>query len=394
MPQLPRNKIAKNAVIHKKSAGREANRRVAELDNICEKHKISGLTFRSCKFADSEGNVTYVDHEKIKANMKSGIMIIRANSIDLSKTDDDVYDLVKIEKEKKERDEKKKLEEMEKARVEIERLQSTNTIDNLPEGDEQHKNMLMNLMKNEDSVESLEEKYLPPTEFSNHKDNPEMDRIVNIGMEEFAKLMDKDEETLVESDTENNLTEDKKTLVESENNLTDDEEKIEESETKTNKKINKKNISSKEKKQKAIKQMQEQLQRKEQLKEGNKYFRNFMKDIRSKFVLREIPDYKYFEVKAQITDMVIDNVKTYELIMPDSIKEKYLLLLGDLQMKSGLIKQIDPSYGGDKVLQEQSDFLNRIKAKENIKTNEISEDILDKDFTDIDMLGIPEENGL
>jgi hypothetical protein len=152
----------------------------------------------------------------------------------------------------------------------------------------------------------------------------------------------------------------------------------------------------KSKRDRAIQQYQEQMAQKMNSEQGNKYYRNFMKDLRSKFTLIEQTDYRYFEVKSNQTDMVIDGARVYKLAMPectDNTKGKgtYFLILGDLTMKSGLIKQIDPSYHADKVIKSQNEFLERIKAKENSKITAMEADLIEDEFNDKDMLGISEE---
>jgi NACalpha-BTF3-like transcription factor len=116
----------------------------------------------------------------------------------------------------------------------------------------------------------------------------------------------------------------------------------------------------------------------------NKDYRNFMKTIRSKFTLEQLSEYKFVEVRTDTTDMVIDGATVYKINISEKAKETYLLIVGDLQLKSSLIRQIDPAYKIDKVIKEQYDFLERIKAKENAKIIESQENIFhDEEFDEL-----------
>ncbi len=79
------------------------------------------------------------------------------------------------------------------------------------------------------------------------------------------------------------------------------------------------------------------------------------------FKLDEENIYRFFEVKYLNTEMVIRNVKSYVLSMPDNSPFTILMVLGDLEMKNNLIKQIDPLYKIESTLQRQQDALEKIK---------------------------------
>src|SRR5581483_4642858 len=92
---LPRNIAARNKKTHQTIISKkQPERKETELNNICQKHKIGDLTFRSCKLADAEGKITYVDHENIKGNLRTGIMLVKATKIEPAV--DAIYDLVQI----------------------------------------------------------------------------------------------------------------------------------------------------------------------------------------------------------------------------------------------------------------------------------------------------------
>ena len=105
---------------------------------------------------------------------------------------------------------------------------------------------------------------------------------------------------------------------------------------------------------------------------GNKFFRNCMKDIKGKFKLHILEQYRYAEFKLETTYMVIENVDVYK--MDISTKETYYLVVGDLQLKSGIIKQIDPAYNSDKVADEHTEFMEKMQQLENVE-NENLDDI-------------------
>jgi len=246
---LPRNVRAKNTNMHNRNASnREINRKINELDVICQKHKIGNLTFRNCKFANSDGKVTFIEHDHVRGNMRSGVMIVRANMVEPSEL---IYDIVEIEKNKRERDEKKRQDEMEKARLEIERYENANkknqlsdkgsdrlsdsagfgivgTIPNRQSETTEHKKLLENLVDHENKIDvydKLTEEGYPNTE-------------------------------PVDQPTESIITE----TIEPTKEISNDECPNDEHQDNTDK--NQKNKSAKTKREKAIKQMQEQLAKK------------------------------------------------------------------------------------------------------------------------------------
>lgn len=319
MPTLPRNIIARRAKLQKKyGTTREVNKKIIELDSICNKHNVGNLSLTFCKYSDEEGNVTFIEQEHVRGNMRFGILIVKAKSMNAAK--DLIYDVVQVARAKTERDEKKKEGEDEKTKEELERLQNDNP-DPLPEGNAKHHDMV-----NELTSQAAKSK----------------------------EILQQMEEPL-EKETE------KETKMTMEKN-------------------------------KFIKQMNNQSAQKAQKTDGNRFYRSFMKDLRSKFSLIPIEGVKYFEVKMESTAMLIENATVYKLVMPASTPDIYILVVGDLQMKSQVLRRIDPAYGADRVFQEHSDFLERIKAQENTKITEYKEDLLEKEFSDLDALGLPSED--
>ena len=89
---------------------------------------------------------------------------------------------------------------------------------------------------------------------------------------------------------------------------------------------------------------------------GNKYFRNFMQEIKSHCHLDFQRQYKFAEFKVDSTDMVIDDVDIYK------VKDNLFLVIGDFQMKSSVIRQLDPTYDADTVAEVNQDFLSKIQS--------------------------------
>ncbi|AFX92814.1 hypothetical protein CE11_00788 [Megavirus courdo11] len=82
--------------------------------------------------------------------------------------------------------------------------------------------------------------------------------------------------------------------------------------------------------------------------------------------------------------MVIIDSQVYEIMISEKSQDKYFLVIGDLQVKSGVIRRLDPGYKFENILREQTDFLDRIKAKEKAKIQEFNEELEEiEDLEDI-----------
>ena len=361
---LPRSKLALNKNTHKKNATtKELAKKTGELNSICEKHKVGNLTFKTCKLATQDGMITFVDHDEIRGNMKSGIMVVKAST--LSETSNVIYDLVLLEKEKKASDLKKHEEEMENAKIEIDRLKKNQEKAALPEADGEHQKLLSKLINQPVDTDIITEapSCIEPSVIEDSENTENIEKCCERDTANVCNHTDSDtKEDNMEAAIENS------------------------------KKIKKDN-SVRAKREKALKQLNDQLMAKAKAKpKGNKFFRNFMKDLRAKFTLLPEEKYKFFEVKAETTDMVIDSTTIYKIIMPNKTKETYLLVIGDLQMKSRLMRQIDPNYKSEKVLEEQNEFLERIQAKENAKVRAVSEQLIDEEFDELNELGLSDSD--
>ena len=442
---LSRNLQAHNNNNIKKNKNKLVSQKKNNIKQISQKHGISKLTFKSCKLATYDGQVTFVEHDEIEANLKMGVFIVKATSL-IPSGNNKLYDIVEIEKNKLERDIKKKKEEDEKSKIELERIKKNEAKSN--EMNEEHDKIIKQL---EESAASNEIKYheritdsIISGEFQensetkssqettnlatnneindklneksndklneksndklneksndklNEKSNDKLNEKSNDKLNEKSndKLNEKSNDKLNEksNDKLNEKSNDK--LNEKSNDKLNDKPKDklndkpkdklnEQSNEKLNDKPNNKsNNKPKEKKNLGKKSKKEDHPKnptppKSIPKKDNKYFRRFMQDIRSNFSLTENREYRYLEFKAETTDMVIEDVKMYNIGMPKETKEIYFLITGDLQMKSGLIKQKDPSYEFENVIADQYEFLERIKSKENSKTVELPGEIND-----------------
>ena len=182
----------------------------------------------------------------------------------------------------------------------------------------------------------------------------------------------------------------------------------------------------------AVNKMREELAKKAAKPHGNKYFRKFIKDMITSFKLDTQRQYRYFEVRVQSTDMVIDNANVHKItinaqkeeIIPAKpkplnnkkigktvphrepnkpqfskkigtrAKYEYYLIVGDIQMKSGLIRQIDPNYKPEKAYQDYSEFMERIKNQEGVKTTVTKEDVIEIETgpEDLEHIGLPDDS--
>lgn len=309
-----------------------------EIKHICEKHNIGKLTFRSCKLVTFDGQVTFIENDEIDGNLKMGIFVIKALSL-LPSGNNKIYDIIEIEKNKLERDIKKKKEEEEKTREELDRIKKN----------EARSEELINKEHDKISKElsgPLESTTIEPSNLN--KNEP----LVSTSIDPNVKNIKENEISNIIQPEQNNNTNNLKTKQDKTNNQSENIHKT---------------------------------------KEGNKYFRRFMQDIRSCYHLVQKTEYRFVEFKAETTDMVIENVKIYEINMPNGTKEKYFLVIGDLQMKTGLIKQKDPSYEFEDVITDQYEFLERIQSKENSKTIELSEEVDDElDSSEEPKIKVPE----
>ncbi len=415
MSSLPRNAVARNSKMHKKrDSGVKLSRNINTLDAVCKKHAVGNLIFRNCKMASYEGRVSFVDHEETRGNMRSGVIVVKATSIYSS---EDIYDVVKVREDKIARDLKKRQEDYEKTKLEVERLKRSEELANkLANNDPKHDQLVEKLNENntvepnnestEESVEQITEHIVEETaEQSTEKTTQQT-------VEETAEqTTEKTTQQTVEESVEQSTEQPVEQSVEQSTEQTAEEsveqsaeQPIEQPTEKTTQQTDEESVeqSTEQPIEESNKNTNQNNDNKNKKKEKNKYYRNFMKDIKSKFSLKLRPENNYFEVKAETTDMIIEHSVVYEIVMVPPTKETYLLVIGDLQMKSSYLRQIDPQYKMDAVLKEQTEFMERIKAKEQLKIHQSPDNKLEPEdmilddgtstLTEIEYLGLEEES--
>lgn len=366
MPSVPRNKLGKNTTTKQKQKVKLVeNATVKALENICEKHSVGDLSFNNCRLATETGQITYVDFEKIGGNMRCSSIVVKVNELNRA-PEDIIYNLVDITNKKKEKEQKKLEESKAKDEAERERLRNAAL----------SRENQMRLEKGLEPITLDELKSLDVDKVITETVKPVTDKIEESSSTELSKKQQKHNEYMNKLKTaveEKVIEQRNKTLKE----LGEETEVIEVKEDNDDNGRQKTKIEKK--RDQILKNMNETLKRKAEKEVGNKYFRRFFEDIRSQFKLEPLKEYLYCEVVTQTTEMVITNSLVYEIKMPLEIKNKYLLIVGDLQMKSKLISQIDPGYKSDISVKHQNDFLEQILSKEKNKVKKSEEDVIEEE---------------
>lgn len=326
---IPRNLLARGNN-HRRKLGvtKIIDQHITILNKICDKHNIGDFTFKTCHLISADGVMTHVEFDEIKGNMRSSILIVAANK--LIKLDK-IYDIVQIKKNKMEREQTKLLEDQAKAKIELDRLD-------------------MLSMANAGANASIVAETIAETMTTTTAETTPALQDTSTIAETMPAL--RDATTTAETPAVTPAVTPATT------------------ETKLQRKLKR----QQEKQEKAMDQLRSQLNKKSNpLTSRNKFCRNFFKDLQTKFMLEPHHEYRFLEVRSDSTDMVIDNAIIYKIAILNHTTE-YFIVIGDLQIKSSMIKSIDAGYNMDKVFDEQSDFLRRIKEKENCQTIEVSDD--------------------
>jgi len=329
MSHLPRNSVIakKNLNRNTRSAISSLKKDTSILNNLCDKYNIKDLTFRSSKFISDNGTITSINHNSVKGNLRSGILLI--NCSNLSIIPNEIYDIITIKKNKLMLDQKKNIEAQNKAKPELERI------------NQQIKKRIENESVTQDNIDILA---------TQHNE----DEIITQDNETEIITQDNEDEIITQDNEDDMVTQDNEddmVIQDNDDIVTQDNDDIVAQNNGTivhNDQPNKpKRIA------KTI---------------GNKFFRNFMKDIKEKFKLEFKDNYEFCELRKDATDMVIENVNVYKINI--STKEMYFLIIGELQMKRGLIKQIDPTYETDRVIDDHNSFMEKInKTHDNVQHN-------------------------
>ena len=327
MSKIPRNKRIIGEK-HKKKFGEKnaiKNEKVV-FDSICEKHGIRELySCRSATLIEPNGQITLINYKQTIGNMKASILVFQEAKLEISNSEI-VYDLIRIEQEKKKKDQEKAMEDMKKTKEHMESLKR---------GDQS------NLKENIEAMSS---------EKASH------DTIMNMLEQDTAseeKEKEKEKEIQIEKDLVSPDSTDSTIQPEQIDNTAIAKE-----------------ISRMPDKSNPIPKVV-----------GNKHNKKFLMEIYNKYTMELQSQYKYVEVKIGATCLVIDTANIYKINLPHT-KEYCLLIAGDLQMKSGLIKQIDPNYGAEEVIEEQAKFADKIQEKEKLSRNKNRQNIESESIPD------------
>lgn len=125
---------------------------------------------------------------------------------------------------------------------------------------------------------------------------------------------------------------------------------------------------------------------------GNRHVRKFRTGLK-KLKPERVTDIAYFEILPETTEMVVEVTESYVIKIPTTPERYYHIFFGELVVKSELLNKIDPQRDVEQNLREQSEFLERIKAMDNVKVREVARD----DDGDVEQLsdkndGIIEQN--
>src|ERR1700733_5067989 len=337
---LPRNRIIVGQRIkHKEPHIIKKNKLI--LDNICTKYGIGDLpSITSSKLSTYNGIVTYLQQEFAKGNMKYGILLLKCGGMDESTESD--YDLIQIEIEKKEKERKKQEIDMEAARKEIE------SVKKMAEKDSQSNDIEMSNAHRDMLTKLLNEN--PKEQVNNEYDTQSIKQLENeIDIKPKDKIINQSVDKIIEDETEIQLKEVKK---------------------------KKGPKTAKDIRTKVAKEMRDMSTQKANIKtDMNKNCRNCISDMKSKFGYERLTQYRYLEIRVSTTYMVIDNAKIYKLNIQAEKNKFYLLIIGDIQLKSKLIETIDPNYKPDRIYQEHAEFMKRMEANKETIVTKLDEDI-------------------
>lgn len=339
---IPRSSMSRNRGSRKRfAASKELASFHSSMETLCKRHNIGELKFRNCKNSKADGTCELLTHSTIKGNVKTNIMVVNVTSATPSQI---IYDLVDIHNKKVERDRIKNEKQRELEKPELER----------------HARMA------EEEFKRAQEKANKPLDVSTEhlidsiKTQSGIDSENDTGLDEhIQETEDPDPES--DDDTENKSE-------------SQPEPKPTRAEIKS-KKLTQKN---KEKIDNKIKKAQQTRAENEQ-KRPNKAIRKFKADLekmfKTKFSLNECPDLKYFEFKMDTAEMVVEDGKIYKI--SNEINDHfYYVIIGDLMMKSQMLRNIDPTYNMDKSFFEQTEFLERINAQNKLTVKESEEEIV------------------
>lgn len=349
MSVVPRNKRNIGVKYNKKNKNKNAIRQSTKLiDSIYDKHKVGEFSVcRSAKLITHDGTITEVVFDKVVGNMRASVLVFKSSSLTSDPESKIIYDLVQIQHDKKERDRKKYECEAAETKDRMDILHKTDTkLDDVigsntgTNSDSVHNN-IMEMLDMESKSEIIPEPIIPDDE-SNYVG--EIDDIVPT--EPLATELKCDSENQVETlanvDSVNTIS-----PIDPINTISPVDP--------VDPNLGKKRIDI------SINAAPVPVDLPKKIA-GNKFHRHFISDLTSKFKLEQYSQYKYLELKVESSFMLIENPGVFRISVTDLDKD--ILIIGDLQLKSGVVKQIDPNYGATDVLKDQEKFMEQIKTKE------------------------------
>jgi hypothetical protein len=330
---LTRNSYARNINFRRKKKSHKKTQH--KLDSIMKKHGIFELPLCDCKIIKHDGTIMNIEFEKIRGNLRSGVFIIAVKAI--NQIENVVYDLIEMENRKKNNEDNPKSGICPVGTCELSRDTTTDQEDN----------------SSSEKVQEPEKHNI----FTQIEENTErISKTIPSMSDNYGVFNQTDIEKNVNHFAGRKKNKDKR---------------------------------KKEKKKNNIRQMQNALNNKlSRIEKGNKYLRKTLRDIRANYKLEKW-DYKYFEVKVETSYMVIENVQIYYIFSSTNTGTIFLLLVGDLQMKNGIIRRLDPMYQTEQILGEHNSFYEKIIGKEDTKMSDSS-----RNTTDGEMEVTTEEKGL
>ena len=372
MTLLPRNKIARRDNTIKKHGHK---REIANNDKILEelyiKHNIGPLEFRESKLIDQFGKVTDVDNIEIRGNMRASFLLMRYSNLHYQP--EGIYDLFLLAYDKKLRENKKKVDDIQSAIKNFD----LDKEDPFKMDSDQMVNAEEPEIKHEESVNKNDEEPEIKHEETINKNDEEP---TNKNIEEPEIKNEESVKSHHDEPTNNHNAEPKMKSI----TTSSDPDKL------SNPKLERKRQELIQKRNKIVNTMRSEYEKKMNASQRNKYHRHLMMDIMGKLgsVITELPDYKYIEVTKNSTKFVIENADVFRI----DIGSKYLLIVGDLNFKKEIAKKIDPAYESEKMTDEYEDFLEKIQKQEaNEKQNENQSDILIEQDNDDENLDDPPE---
>lgn len=332
MPSIPRNKLAIGQKYKKKQGANLQNKKnINSYNDICTKHTIGEFeSVTGAKLISHGGTVTNITYNRLVGNMQASILIFEGT--DITPSDESMYDLMTIEANKKEKERLKAEKEEKEKEDHIKKMRDA-------EGkyDDEHRNAFTAEGEGVDSGKTHQEML----------DSTHQEMLETLG---------------VDSDQKNSQTEPQTESVQPEpadpDQFTPDE--LDQPASQTESAPITTSDSSKVVYLKGLDRPLLRVNLPKHIK-GNSHHRNALKDLAAKFPLYQDIAYRYLEVKVNRTQMVIDKVGVFYLEV--SSTDRYMLVIGDLQMKSSLIKQIDPNYGAEDALKGHTEFADQVRSQ-------------------------------